>query len=61
MRDFIAHSTILLGNGGAAAACGRAAVGCGRVTAGRLLGTAGLFGVAAGLGHSEPRCHLEYA
>ena len=40
---------------------GGAAAGHGRATAGRLQGFAGLFGVAAGLDHSEPSCHLEYA
>ena len=35
--------------------------GRGRATAGRLQGFVGLFGVAAGLDHSEPICHLEYA
>ena len=43
------------------AAAGHGRAGHGRATAGRLQGFVGLFGVAAGLDHSEPGCHLEYA
>ena len=43
------------------AAPGHGRAGRGMATAGRLQGFAGLFGVAAGLDHSEPSCHLEYA